>query len=51
VVSKTSEADIWLSSHDRLTDVGGQRGGFKKLSQQKGTCFLLKKEALSDPSE
>ena len=26
VVSKTSEADIWLSSYDHLTDVVGQRG-------------------------
>ena len=26
VVSKTSEADIWLGSYDHLTDVGGQRG-------------------------
>ena len=24
---KPSEADIWLSSYDHLTDVGGQRGG------------------------
>ena len=23
VISKTSEADIWLSSYDHLTDVGG----------------------------
>ena len=47
VVSKTSEADIWLSSHDHLTDVG-QRGGCQQLSQRKGACFLLnKKEALS----
>jgi len=27
VVSKTSEAGIWLRSYDYLTDVGGQRGG------------------------
>lgn len=48
VVSKTSEADIWLSSYDHLTDVGGQRGGCQQLSQRKGACFLLnKKEALS----
>ena len=25
VVSKSSETDIWLSSYDHLTDVGGQR--------------------------
>ena len=48
MVSKTSEADIWLSSYDHLTDVGGQRGGFQQLLQRKGACFLLKnKEALS----
>ena len=48
VVSKTSEADIWLISYDHLTDVGGQRGGCQQLSQRKGACFLLiKKEALS----
>ena len=54
VVSKTSEADIWFSSYDHLTDVGGQRGGCQQLSQRKGACFLLnKKEASSgiDPSE
>ena len=49
VVSKTFEADIWLSSYDHLTDVGGQRGGCQQLSQRKGACFLLnKKEALSE---
>jgi len=48
VVSKTSEADIWFSSYDHLTDVGGQRGSCQQLSQRKGACFLLnKKEALS----
>ena len=48
VVSKTSEADIWLSSYDHLTNVGGQRGSCQQLSQQKGACFLLnKKEALN----
>ena len=48
MVSKTSEADIWLSSYDHLTDVGGQRGGCQQLLQRKGACFLLKnKEALS----
>ena len=42
MVSKTSEANIWFSSYDHLTNVGGQKGGFK------GACFLLnKKEALS----
>ena len=47
VVSKTSEADIWLSGYDHLTDVGGQRGGCQQLSQRKGASFLLnKKEAL-----
>ena len=54
VVSKTSEADIWLSSYDHLTNVGGQRGGCQQLTQPKGECFLLnKKEASSgiDPSE
>ena len=35
MVSKTSEADIWLSSYDHLTDVGGQRGGCQQLSQRK----------------
>ena len=45
VVSKTSEADIWLSSYD-LTDVGGQREGGQQLSQTKGAFFLLnEKEA------
>ena len=39
---KTFEANIWFSSYDHLTNVGGQKGGFK------GACFLLnKKEALS----
>ena len=48
VVSKSSEADIWLSSYDNLTDVGGQRGGCQQLSQRKGAYFLLiKKEALN----
>ena len=48
MVSKTSEADILLSSYDRLTDVGGQRGGCQQLLQRKGASFLLKnKEALS----
>ena len=54
VVSKTSEADIWLSSYDHLTDVWGQRGGCQQLSQRKGECVLLnKKEASSgiDPSK
>ena len=46
VVSKTFEADIWLSSYDHLIDVGGQRGGCQKLSQRKGACLLL-----IDPSE
>ena len=48
VVSKTFEVDIWLSSYDHLTDVGGQRGDCQQLSQQKDACFQLnKKEALS----
>ena len=48
VVSKTSEADIWLGSYDHLTDVGGQRDGCQQFSQQKGLFFLLnKKEASS----
>ena len=48
VVSKSSDANIWLSSYDHLTDVGGQRGGCQHLSQRKGVCFLLnKKEALN----
>ena len=34
VVSKTSEADIWLSTYDHLTDVGGQKGGCQQLSQR-----------------
>ena len=47
MVSKTSEADIWLISYDHLTDVGGQRGGCQQLSHRKGACFLLnKKKAL-----
>jgi len=47
VVSRTSEADIWLSSYDHLTDVGGQRGGCQQLVQRKGAFVLLnKKEAL-----
>ena len=49
VVSKTSEADIWLSSYEHLTELGGQRDGCQQLSQRKGACFLLnKKEALSE---
>jgi len=48
VVSKTSEADIWLSSYDHLTHVGGLRGGCQQLPQRKDACFKLKKkEALS----
>ena len=48
MVSKTSEADIRLSSYYHLTNVGGQRGGCQQLSQRKGAWFLLnKKEALS----
>ena len=48
MVSKISEADIWLSSYDHLTDVGRQRGGCQQLSQRKGAFFLLnKKESLS----
>ena len=48
VVSITTEADIWLSSYDHLTDVGGQRGSCQQLSQRKDVYFLLnKKEALS----
>ena len=35
VFSKLSEADIWLSSYDHLTDVGGQMGGCQQLSQRK----------------
>ena len=47
MVSKTSEAGIWLSSYYHLVDVGGQRGGCQQLTQRKGACFLLnKKEAL-----
>ena len=43
MVSKTSEADIWLSSYGHLTVVEGQQ-----LSQRKSACFLLnKKEAKS----
>ena len=55
MVSKTSEAKIWLSSYDHLTDVGGQRDGCQQLSQRKGAVYFLlnKKEASSgiDPSE
>ena len=48
MVSKTSEADIWLSSYHHLMVVGGQRGGCQQLSRRKGTFFLHnKKEALS----
>ena len=32
VVSKSSEANIWLSSYDYVTDAGGQRGGYQHLS-------------------
>ena len=45
MVSKSSEADIWLSSYDHQMDVGGQRGGCQQLSLQKGACFLLNKKA------
>ena len=45
--SRTFKADIWLSSYDHLTDVGGQKGGCQQLSQRKCAFFLLdKKEAL-----
>ena len=48
MVSETSEADIWFSSYDHLTDVGGQRGSCQQLLQRKGAFFLLnKKKALS----
>ena len=43
MVSETSEANIWLSSYDHLTNVG-QRGGCQQLSQRKGVFFLLNKE-------
>ena len=47
VVSKTSEADIWLSSYDPLTHVG-LRGGCQQLPQRKVRALKLnKKEALS----
>ena len=46
VVSKTSEADFWLSSYDHLTDVGGLRGGCQQLSQESVRAFY-KEEALS----
>ena len=42
--SQTSEADIWLSGYDHLTDLGGQRGGCQHLSQRKVVCFLLNKK-------
>ena len=42
--SQTSEADIWLSGYDHLTDLGGQRGGCQHLSQRKVVCFLLIKK-------
>ena len=49
MVSRTSEADIWLSSYDHLTDVGGQRGACQQRSQRKDASFLLnKKESLSE---
>ena len=54
VVSKSSEADIWLSSYDHLTDVGGQRGGCQQLSQRTAACFLLNTNEASSrlaPSE
>ena len=35
VVSKTAEADIWLSSNDHLTDEGGQWAGCQQLWQRK----------------
>ena len=49
MVSKTSEADIWISMYNQLTDVGGQRGGCQQLSQVKGCVLSLlnKKEALN----
>ena len=46
VVSKTSEADIWLRSYEHLTDVGGQRGSCQQLSRRKGACFLLNGQKL-----
>ena len=39
VVSKTSEADIWLGSYNHLTDVRGQGGGCQQLSQPKGSSL------------
>ena len=45
VVSKTSEANIWLRSYDHLMDVGGHRDNSRS---KKGAFFLLNnKEALS----
>jgi len=51
VVSKTSKADIWLSSYDHLTDVGGQRGGCQQLSQRKGASISMAPGPHSSVSE
>ena len=49
VVSKTPEADIWLSSYDQPTNKEGQRGGCQQLLLWKNVCFLInKKEAESE---
>ena len=48
VVSKTSQAEVWLSSYDYLTKCLGQGSASQQLSQRKGAFFLLnKKKALS----
>ena len=50
---KTSETDVWLSSYDHLTAVGGQRGGSQYLLQRKGPCFYStrKKLEMNDDEE
>ena len=48
VVSKTSQAEVWLSSYDYLPKCLGQGSASQQLSQRKGAFFLLnKKKALS----
>jgi len=46
VVSKSSEANIWLYSYDHLTDVGGQSGGISTSLAAKGrVLYTHEKEA------
>jgi len=54
MVSKTSEAVIWLSIYDHLTDAGGQEGWLSTTLAAKG-CVLSTQQEKSfkwlDPSE